>query len=107
MLRPATSDANGTLHQVGLSDLIQIKDTPGRGSYNSGWCLVHSLQGIRMSSFSCPHFEMEREYCMRLRTDCVPGRPGCVLAKNSVFAVPVEDRIRAKEEAKRRVQDNG
>lgn len=58
-----------------------------------------------MSSFSCPHFEMQEESCVRLRTDCVPGRPGCVLSKNSVFAVPVEERIRAKEEAKRRTQD--
>ena len=53
-----------------------------------------------MSSFSCPNFQMERDYCMKLRTDCVPGRPGCVLSKNSVFAVPVEQRIREKAEAK-------
>ncbi len=58
-----------------------------------------------MSSFSCPNFDMERDYCLRLRTDCVPGRPGCVLAKTSVFAVPVEERIREKEEAKRRARD--
>lgn len=38
-----------------------------------------------MSSFSCPHFEMESDdYCLRLRTDCVPGRAGCVLSNNSV-----------------------
>jgi hypothetical protein len=55
-----------------------------------------------MSSFSCPNFEMQRDYCMKLKTDCVPGRPGCVLARNSVFAVPAEVRIREKEEAKRR-----
>lgn len=60
-----------------------------------------------MSSFSCPHFEVEREHCLRLQTDCVPGRPGCVLSKNSVFAVPVEERIRAREEAKRRAQAEG
>ena len=66
-----------------------------------------SLQGICMSSFSCPHFDMERENCMRLQTDCVPGRPGWVLSKNSVFAVPIDERIRAKEEAKRRVQEKG
>lgn len=58
-----------------------------------------------MSSFSCPNFDMERDYCLRLHTDCVPGRPGCVLAKTSVFAVPVEERIREKEEAKRRARD--
>jgi hypothetical protein len=60
-----------------------------------------------MSSFSCPHFEMQEEICTRLRTDCVPGRPGCVLSKNSVFAVSVEERIRAKEEAKRPARDEG
>jgi hypothetical protein len=53
-------------------------------------------------SFSCPNFDMERDYCMRLHADCVPGRPGCVLARNSVFAVPPEERLRAKEEAKER-----
>jgi len=58
-----------------------------------------------MSSFSCPHFEMERESCMRLKTDCVPGRPGCVLCNTSVFAIPAEVRIREKEEAKRREGD--
>jgi hypothetical protein len=58
-----------------------------------------------MSSFSCPHFEMENEYCLRLRTDCVPGRPGCVLCQNSVFAVPVEQRIREKAEARERERD--
>ncbi len=59
-----------------------------------------------MSSFSCPHFEMPREFCMRLQTDCVPGRPGCVLSKHSVFAVPAEERIRQKEEARQRTRDH-
>ncbi|MFT3867966.1 MAG: hypothetical protein QM715_05660 [Nibricoccus sp.] len=52
-------------------------------------------------SFSCPHFRPDDEYCFRLKTDCVPGRPGCVLGKNAVFATPVEERIRLKEEEKR------
>jgi hypothetical protein len=55
-----------------------------------------------MSSFSCPHFEENIGICMRLATDCVPGRPGCVLSQNSVFAVPVEQRIREKKEARDR-----
>ena len=42
----------------------------------------------------------ERDYCRRLKTDCVPGRPGCVLT-NCVFAVPVEERIRLREEENR------
>jgi hypothetical protein len=52
-------------------------------------------------SFSCPHFDIERGYCLRLKTDCVPGRPGCVLS-GAVFAVPAEQRIRELEEEKRR-----
>lgn len=53
-------------------------------------------------SFSCPYFRPEDEACLRLKTDCVPGRRGCVLEDNSVFAVPVEERLRQKEEEKRR-----
>lgn len=58
-----------------------------------------------MTSFSCPHFDMDHERCLRLKTDCVPGRPGCVLAGNSVFAIPASVRVREKEEAKRRHRD--
>lgn len=32
-------------------------------------------------------------YCLRLRTDCVPGRPGCVLGGRSGFAFPLEERL--------------
>jgi hypothetical protein len=53
-----------------------------------------------MSSFSCPHFDVEKDYCLRLRTDCVPGRKGCVLPNTSVFLFPVEERVREKEESK-------
>ena len=49
-------------------------------------------------SFSCPHFGINADACLRLKTDCVPGRPGCVLPNNSVFAVPVEERLRLREE---------
>jgi len=52
-------------------------------------------------SFSCPHFEIARDACLRLKTDCVPGRPGCVLGQQAVFAVPVEERIRLREEENR------
>ncbi|MDO8543256.1 MAG: hypothetical protein Q7S40_22700 [Opitutaceae bacterium] len=53
-------------------------------------------------SFSCPHFEINSDGCLRLKTDCVPGRPGCVLGSKAVFAVPVEHRIREREEENRR-----
>ena len=49
-----------------------------------------------MSSFSCPHYDDEHDICQRVGDLCVPGRPGCVLFKNSVFAVPWEERLAAK-----------
>jgi hypothetical protein len=55
-----------------------------------------------VSAFSCPNLDLDREFCLKVQTDCVPGRPGCVLRTNSVFAVPAEERIRQKEEAKKK-----
>jgi hypothetical protein len=52
-------------------------------------------------SFSCPHFRPNDEHCLRLNTDCVPGRRGCVLPADTVFAVPAAERVRLKEEEKR------
>ena len=48
-------------------------------------------------SFSCPHFDIARNFCLRLGTECVPGRPGCVLGKNSIFAVPPAERVQASD----------
>lgn len=45
-------------------------------------------------SFACPHFEFDKDYCLLLQAACVPGRPGCVLRKNSVFWVPAEERLK-------------
>lgn len=56
-------------------------------------------------SFSCPHFDPNRDFCLRLNTDCVPGRRGCVLGDKAVFAVPVEERLREKELEKRERRD--
>ena len=53
-------------------------------------------------SFSCPHFSPEEDRCLRLKTDCVPGRKGCVLEGTTVFAVPVEERLREKAEENRK-----
>lgn len=47
-------------------------------------------------SFSCPHFDVEKDYCLLLETDCVAGQPGCVLRHTSVFYVPAEERLKAK-----------
>lgn len=51
-------------------------------------------------TFTCPHLDPGRDWCLLLKTDCVPGRPGCVLRKTSTFLVPVEERIRLAAEAR-------
>jgi hypothetical protein len=48
-----------------------------------------------MSSWACPHLDEKSDYCQRLKTECVPGRRGCVLPTNLKFAVPPEQRTRA------------
>ncbi len=53
-------------------------------------------------SFSCPHFRPNDDYCLRLKTDCIPGRRGCVIDPKTVFAVPAEERVRLREEEKRK-----
>ncbi len=58
-------------------------------------------------SFSCPHFRPDDEHCLRLNIDCVPGRTGCVLGGKAVFAVPVEERIRLREEEELRLRIAG
>lgn len=62
--------------------------------------VIYFRRAIRinhMTSFSCPHFDQQRDYCVRIQRICVPGRPGCVLCGNSVFAIPWEERLREKE----------
>ncbi len=60
-----------------------------------------------MSSFTCPHLDMAKSFCLRLNTDCVPGRTGCALQKTSGFAIPVEERLRMKEEEKKAQRRSG
>lgn len=51
-----------------------------------------------MSSFSCPH--IVHYECSRLKTECVPGRAGCVLRGKVHFLVPAEERVRQLDEQK-------
>ncbi len=54
-----------------------------------------------MSSFTCQHLAVADDQCLLLKTDCVPGRKGCVLAGQMTFLVPAEERIRQREKEKR------
>jgi hypothetical protein len=59
-----------------------------------------------MSSFTCPHFDVASDDCLRLQTDCVPGRKGCVLPVDTGFLILPEERVRQLEAEKRQRQQN-
>ncbi|MGK9475305.1 hypothetical protein [Melioribacter sp. OK-6-Me] len=53
-----------------------------------------------MGSFSCQYIDSEKGYCLRIKQDCIPGRPGCVLKGKYVFAIPIEERLPKNKEKK-------
>ena len=46
-----------------------------------------------MSSWSCPYFDHATDRCVRLKSDCVPGRKGCALPPTTQFLIPPEERM--------------
>jgi hypothetical protein len=46
-------------------------------------------------TFSCKNHEFASDKCMKLKTDCIMGRPGCVL----------EGRVNLSEENMRRLKE--
>lgn len=53
-----------------------------------------------MGSFTCPHLRMEDNYCQRLKTDCVPGRPGCILPDDTTFETSWQERLEKSQQQK-------
>jgi hypothetical protein len=44
-------------------------------------------------TFSCKNFDFNTEDCMKLSSDCIPGRPGCVLQGKVKFSEAIEKRL--------------
>jgi hypothetical protein len=51
-------------------------------------------------TFSCKNFDFNAENCMKLKTDCIPGRPGCVLEDKVRFSEDIENKLKELEEKK-------
>jgi hypothetical protein len=51
-------------------------------------------------TFSCKNFDFNTENCMKLKTDCIPGRPGCVLEGKVKFSEDIEKRLKELEAGK-------
>jgi hypothetical protein len=44
-------------------------------------------------TFSCKNFDFNSENCVKLKTECIPGRPGCVLVGKVKFSEDIEKRL--------------
>jgi len=54
-------------------------------------------------TFSCKNFDFNAENCMKLKSDCIPGRPGCVLEGKVKFSEDIENKLKKlKTETKAR-----
>jgi hypothetical protein len=50
-------------------------------------------------TFSCKNFDFNNEnYCMKLKTDCIMGRPGCVLEGRVTISEEIEKKLKALED---------
>jgi hypothetical protein len=56
-------------------------------------------------SFSCKNYEYDTDGCARLKAECIPGRPGCVLEGKVKLSEELENRVKGlaeRREPKRR-----
>jgi hypothetical protein len=51
-------------------------------------------------TFSCKNFDFNNDNCMKLHSDCIPGRPGCVLEGKVKFSEDIAARLKELEEKK-------
>jgi hypothetical protein len=45
-------------------------------------------------TFYCKNFDCNLSCCLLLKAECIPGRPGCVLAGKVKFSEVIEERLR-------------
>jgi hypothetical protein len=48
-------------------------------------------------TFSCKNFDFNTEDCLKLNSECIPGRPGCVLIGKVKFSEDIEKRLKDLE----------
>jgi len=44
-------------------------------------------------TFSCKNFDFNTEDCLKLKTDCIMGRPGCILEGKVTFSEEIEKKL--------------
>lgn len=54
-----------------------------------------------MSSFSCKNYIFDTDSCDKLKSECIPGRRGCVLEGRFKLSEPLQKRIDELEEKRK------
>jgi len=49
-------------------------------------------------TFSCKNFDFNTEDCLKLKTNCIMGRPGCLLEGKVAFSEEIQKKLKALEE---------
>jgi len=52
-------------------------------------------------TFSCRNYDFDLENCAKLKTECIPGRPGCVLVGKVKFSEEINKRLENLEQGKK------
>jgi len=59
-------------------------------------------------TFSCPNFDFNSDnLCMKLNSECIPGRPGCLLFGKVKLSEPVKARLAELAEETKLARKNG
>ncbi len=49
-------------------------------------------------TFSCKNYDYNEDQCLKLKVDCVPGRPGCVLEGKVKVSEDLAQRLKELED---------
>lgn len=53
-------------------------------------------------TFYCKNFDCNLSICNKLHSECIPGRPGCVLEGKVKFSETIEERLKELAETRPR-----
>jgi len=57
-------------------------------------------------TFSCKNFDFNTEDCLKLKTNCIMGRPGCLLEGKVAFSEEIQKKLKALEEKSQEKKKN-
>jgi len=55
------------------------------------------MMNVLSMTFSCKNFDFNAEKCLKLKAECIPGRPGCVLKGKVNFSEDIIKKLKDLE----------